>query len=148
MPADRDFQLQAEPWAVADLDRLFSWLDLVHGLRSTTDEADDLEENLPYIHPPDLIVGTRADETFEDIMEVEKCIKKSISGKKHIIRPFFAVDNTGSSIDDEVQSLWNKNIEVLKQEPYMRDDVPIRCGAINNQSSRACRCFRAIQSCC
>ena len=55
-------------------------------------------------------------------------------GKKydeHVIRPLYAVDNTRSSSDYGVQALQNGISEVLKQEPYMGEKVPIRYGALN-----------------
>ena len=43
-----------------------------------------------------------------------------------MIRPFFSVDNTQGSSDEGVVSLKKRVIEVLKQEPYMGEEVPIR----------------------
>ncbi|XP_078383076.1 uncharacterized protein LOC144665670 [Oculina patagonica] len=139
----KDLSAQAEPCArkgtldillenptnQTNLNNLLSWLVSVHCIRPTTDEADDQKENPLCLRPPVFVVGTHADKPFEDIVEIEKCIKKSILGKtyeKHVIRPFFAVDNTGSLSDYGVQSLQNKIMEVLNQEPYMGEKVPIR----------------------
>ena len=147
----KDLSAQAEPCArqgtvdialenptnQTNLDNLLSWLVSMHCIRPTTDEADNQTGNPLCLRPPVFIVGTHADEPFEDIMETEKCIKRSLLGKtyeQHVVRPFFAVDNTGSLSDYGVQSLQNKIMEVLKQEPYMGEKVPIRYGAINNQS--------------
>ena len=146
----KDLSAQAEPYArqgtldiilenptnQTNLDNLLSWFVSVHCIRATADEADDQKGNPLCLRPPVFIVGTHADEPFEDIMEMEKCIKKSISKttyEKHVVRPFFAVDNTRSLSDYGVQSLQNKIMEVLKQEPYMGEKVPIRYGAVNNQ---------------
>ncbi|KAL9961963.1 hypothetical protein ACROYT_G031010 [Oculina patagonica] len=60
---------------------------------------------------------------------MQKCIEKSICGKtfeKHVIRPLFSVDNTRLSVDDGVEALQKKIMEVLEQEPYMGEEVPIR----------------------
>ena len=43
-----------------------------------------------------------------------------------MVRPFFPVDNTQGSSDDGVAALQKRMIEVLKQEPYMGEEVPIR----------------------
>ncbi|XP_078383044.1 uncharacterized protein LOC144665651 [Oculina patagonica] len=139
----KDLSTQAEPCArqgtldillenptnQTNLDNLLSWLVSVHCIRPTRDEADDRKGNPRCLRPPVFIVGTHADKPFEDIVEMERCIKKSIKGKayeKHVIRPFFAVDNTGSLSGYGVQSLQNKIMEVLNQEPYMGEEVPIR----------------------
>ena len=85
--------------------------------------------NLPYLRPPVFIVGTNADHPFEDPKKMEKCIKRGISGntyEEHVIRPFFAVDNTQSHSDDGIQKLQKKIMEVLKGEPYMGEEVPLR----------------------
>ena len=127
------------PTKQTNLDNLLSWLVSVHCVRPTTGETDDQKGNPLCLRPPVFIVGTHADEPFEDIMEMEKCISKSILGKmyqKHVIRPFFAVDNTGSLSEYGVHSLQNKIMEVLKQEPYMGEKVPIRYVVVNNQFGR------------
>ena len=146
----KDLSAQAEPCArpgsldvdredptnQTNLDNLLSWLVSVHCIRPTTDEGHDLKGNLPHLRPPVFIVGTHADEPFGDIMETEKCIKKSIKGKaydEHVIRPYFAVDNTRSLSGYGAQSLKNRIMEVLKQEPYMGEKVPIRYGVLKNQ---------------
>ena len=60
---------------------------------------------------------------------MELQIQREISGKdyeSHVVRPFFSVDNTQGSSDDGVAALQKRMIEVLKQEPYMGEEVPIR----------------------
>ncbi|KAL9972489.1 hypothetical protein ACROYT_G018801 [Oculina patagonica] len=113
-----------------NLESLLTWLASVHSIRPITDEDGGQNEGkLAYLRPPVFIVGTNADQPFEDVKKMEKCIQKSISGKtyeKHVIRPFFAVDNTRSFGDDGVQALQKRVVEVLKQEPYMGEEVPIR----------------------
>ena len=122
------------PNSETNLDNLMSWLVSVHSIRRpTADEAgrdiDSQGVNLRYLRPPVFIVGTNADQPCEDVKKIEKCIKKSISGKtyeKHVVRPFFAVDNTKSQKDDGVQALQKRIMEVLKEEPYMGEEVPLR----------------------
>ena len=124
------------PTNQTNLDNLLSWLVSVHCIRPTTDEASRVlkENSLPYLRPPVFVVGTHADKPFKDIRDTERHIKDSISGKtyaKHVIRPFFAVDNTRSASDYGIEALQNRISEVLKQEPYMGEKVPIRYGAVN-----------------
>ena len=113
-----------------NLESLLSWLASLHNIRPMTSESgSNPEGKLAYLRPPVFIVGTNADQPFEDVKKMEKCIQKSISGKtfeQHVIRPFFAVDNTKSQSDDGVQALQKRIMEVLKQEPYMGEEVPIR----------------------
>ena len=123
------------PNSETNLDSLLAWLVSVHSIRRPTESktvqgADHQGTNLPYLRPPVFIVGTNADHPFEDPKKMEKCIEKGISGntyEEHVIRPFFAVDNTQSHNDDGIQKLQRKIIEVLKREPYMGEEVPIRC---------------------
>lgn len=116
-----------------NLESLLAWLASVHSIRPTTDGTGSNQDGkLTYLRPPVFIVGTNADQPFEDAKKMEKLIQKSISGRKyekHVIRPFFAVDNTISLSDDGVQALQKRIMEVLKQEPYMGEEVPIRYGA-------------------
>ena len=116
-----------------NLDNLLSWLVSVDSIFSEADQAGrdfgNQASNVPYLRPPVLFVGTNADRPSADTKNMEKCIQKSISGKtygKHVIRPFFAVDNTKSHKDDGIQKLRKKIIEVLEQEPYMGEEVPLR----------------------
>ena len=124
------------PTNQTNLDNLLSWLVSVHCIRPTADEASRglKEKCLTYLRPPVFVVGTHADKPFKEIRDMEMHIKESISGKtytNHVIRPFFAVDNTRSTSDYGVQALKNRILEVLKQEPYMGEKVPIRYGAVN-----------------
>ena len=144
----KDLSAQAKPCAKHDtgkielenptnqtnLDNLLSWLVSVHCIRPTKDEASEASEEKkekcpPYIRPPVFVVGTHADKPFKDIRNTLQYIQDSISGKRydeHVIRPLFAVDNTRSASDYGVQALQNRISEVLKQEPYMGEKVPIR----------------------
>ena len=137
------------PTNQTNLDNLLSWLVSVHCIRPTTEEVSRVQEekSLLYLRPPVFVVGTHADEPLKDIGNTEKHIKQSISGKayaKHVIRPFFAVDNTRSASDYGIQELQNRILEVLKQEPYMGEKIPIRCGAVNYNFYFTGRCLRII----
>ena len=82
---------------------------------------------MSYLRPPVIIVGTNSDQPFEVVETTEKDIKKSILGKdyaKHIVS-YFAVDNTTEN-DKGVQKLRQKIMEVLKDEPYIPQEVPLR----------------------
>ena len=121
------------PNSETNLESLITWLVSVHNIRPTTDGTSSSQDGkLTYLRPPVFIVGTNADQPFEDAKKMEKLIQKSILGKafeKHVIRPFFAVDNTRSSSDDAVEALQKRIMEVLIQEPYMGEEIPIRYGA-------------------
>ena len=149
----KDLSAQAKPYAKhetrkielenptnqTNLDNLLSWLVSVHCIRPTRDKDFDVWEEkegkrLPYLRPPVFVVGTHADKPFKDITDTLQHIKDSISGKRydeHVIRPLYAVDNTRSASDYGVQALQNRISEVLEQEPYMGEKVPIRFGALN-----------------
>ena len=74
-------------------------------------------------------MGTHADEPHEDIKEMELQIQQEIFGKDlvlHVIPDFFSVDNTQGSADGGVAALQKRLMEVLRQEPYMGERVPIR----------------------
>ena len=121
------------PNSETNLESLLAWLASVHSIRPTADGTSSNQDGkLTYLRPPVFMVGTNADRPFDDAKKMEKLIKKSVSGKKyekHVIRPFFAVDNTRSLGDDGIQALQKKIMEVLEQEPYMGEEVPIRYGA-------------------
>ena len=125
-----------------NLENLLSWLVSIHSIRTTVGEASGNVENqgksLPYLRPPVFIVGTNADQPCQSAKESEKCIQMSISGKtyeKHVIRQFFAVDNTKSKSDEGIKKLQKKIMEVLKQEPYMGEEVPLRYGGVKYSAS-------------
>ena len=70
-------------------------------------------------------------------------IQRAIAGKDyegHVVRPIFSIDNTakllqskirnvftgkGENIDD-IQALQVKIMEVLRQEPYFGERIPVR----------------------
>jgi len=125
------------PNSETNLDNLMSWLVSVHSIRRTTAaetgrDIDSQGVDFRYLRPPVFIVGTNADQPSEEVKKIENCIKRSIWGKtyeKHVIRPFFAVDNTKSQNDGGVQNLQKRIMEVLKEEPYMGEEVPLRYAA-------------------
>ena len=125
----RDTSL-TNPNQETNLDNLLSWLVSISTMCSTKSNVDEKKkEGLPYSRPPIFIVGTHADKPVQDIREVESEIQEEISGKDydgHVIRPFFAVDNTKGCSDDGVRALKKRLIEVLKQEPYMGEELPLR----------------------
>ena len=115
--------LLSNPNKETNLENLLSWLISLRTMCSVK------EEDLPYCRPPVFIVGTHADKPYQDFKEVESQIQQEISGKdyeRHVIRPLFSVDNTKGSSDEGVAALQKRVGEVLKQEPYMGEEVPIR----------------------
>ena len=114
-----------------NLENLLSWLVSISTRGSTKPEVNDQNtkrEGRPCCRPPVFIVGTHADKPHEDIAEMEKQIQREISGKdyeRHVIRPFFSVDNTQGSSDEGVAALKKEIMEVLKKEPYMGEEIPI-----------------------
>ena len=124
--------LLANPNNESNLENLLSWLVSLSSMCSLQSEVNERQTklaDLPYCRPPVFIVGTHADEPHQDIKEMELQIQREISGKdyeSHVVRPFFSVDNTQGSSDDGVAALQKRMIEVLKQEPYMGEEVPIR----------------------
>ena len=124
--------LLSNPNKETNSENLLSWLVSLRTMCSLEPEVNDRKskvEDLPYCRPPVFIVGTHADKPQQDIKEVELQIQQEISGKDyeyHVIRPFFSVDNTQGSSDEGVAALQKRIVEVLKQEPYMGEEVPIR----------------------
>ena len=115
-----------------NLENLLSWLVTVSSIcssQSETTEGEKKEADLPYSRPPVFIVGTHADKKqHKEIMEMESQIMKEISSKdyeSHVIS-YFSVDNTQGSSDEGVAALQKEIIELLKKEPYMGEEIPIR----------------------
>lgn len=105
-----------------NLDSILSWLNSVHTVCQT-------EENDEETRPPVIIVGTHADEPFEDIKEMEKKLKIGILGKsyqKHVIKPFFAANNVKSSNDDGIKNLKLKIKHILDNDPNVGKEEPLR----------------------
>ena len=75
-----------------------------------------------------IIVGTNLDQPFEEVNTMEKHIKESLEYKEyeqHVTAPFFAVDNKTEN-NEGVQKLRQRIIEILKEEAYMGEEVPLR----------------------
>ena len=119
------------PNSETNLDNLMSWLASVSTMCSQQTKAGKEEEReLEYLRPPVFIVGTHADEPYKsNIKDIESEIQKAISGKSfanHVIRPFFAISNKPGSDEKQLVALKDKIIEVIKQEPYMVEELPLR----------------------
>ncbi|XP_078384407.1 uncharacterized protein LOC144666872 isoform X3 [Oculina patagonica] len=115
------------PNGETNLDDLLSWLVSVSGICPTKQEI--AEKELPYLRPPVFIVGTHADKPFQEVKEMELQIQKEICGKgygSHVIPGYISIDNTQSSSDAGVNELRKEIMKVLKQEPYMGEEVPVR----------------------
>ena len=112
-----------------NLDNLLSWLVSVHSIRSNANtNVAHQGTKQSYLRPPVILVGTNLDQPFEEVTTTEKRIKNSILHKeyaKHVITPFFTIDNKTEN-DEVVRKLRHKIMEVLKDEPYMGEEVPLR----------------------
>ena len=109
-----------------NMENLLSWLVSVSSICSS--ESEKAVKDQPHCRPPVFIVGTHADkQRQEDIDKIELQIKREIfENSENVIRPIFSVDNTQGSSDRGVSALQKRMIEVLKQEPYMGEEIPIR----------------------
>ena len=132
------------PNGETNLENLLSWLSTVHSVAQMRRETcDDVEEEVPHLRPPVIIVGTHADKPFEDIATMKTEIQNAIAGKdyeEHVERPIFSIDNTAKLLQskikkkvfgkneniDKIQALQVKIMEVLRQEPYIGESIPIR----------------------
>ena len=131
------------PNAETNLENLLSWLSTVHSVAQMRRETcDDPEGNLPHLRPPVIIVGTHADKPFEDIETMKTEIQNAIAGKdyeQHVVRPIFSIDNTAKLIEskikkvfrkdesiDKIRALRTKIMEVLREEPYIGESIPVR----------------------
>ena len=124
---DRKIPL-GNPNKETNMENLLSWLVSVSSICSS--ESEKAVKDQPHCRPPVFIVGTHADnlkQHQEDIDKIELQIKREISeNSQNVIRPIFSVDNTQGSSDRGVSALQKRMIEVLKQEPYMGEEIPIR----------------------
>jgi hypothetical protein len=112
-----------------NLEAILSWLVSVHSARPKDDRRNIDTEELPYLRPPVIIVGTHADCPFDEPKKMEAIIQTSLIGKtydEHVIRPFITVNNTLSSNDDGVRKVRDKVKELFGTEPYMGEYVPVR----------------------
>ena len=139
---NHNFTLE-NPNGETNLENLLSWLSTVHSITQMRRQTrDDAEGRLPHLRPPVIIVGTHADKPFEDIATMKTKIQKAIAGKDyegHVVRPIFSIDNSANLIQrrlekvfrkdkniDGIQELRGKIMEVLRQEPYMKERIPVR----------------------
>ena len=109
-----------------NMENLLSWLVSVSSICSS--ESEKAVKDQPHCRPPVFIVGTHADKQHqEDIDKIKLQIEEEIfENSENVIRPIFSVDNTQGSSDRGVSALQKRMIEVLKQEPYMGEEIPIR----------------------
>ena len=109
-----------------NVENLLSWLVSVSSICSS--QSEKAVKDQPHCRPPVFIVGTHADKQHQkDIDKIELEIKTEIcENSENVIRPIFSVDNTQGSSDRGVSALQKRVIEVLKQEPYMGEEIPIR----------------------
>ena len=130
------------PNGETNLENLLSWLSTVHSVAQMRRETCDDAGNLPHLRPPVIIVGTHADKPFEDIATMKTEIQNAIAGKDyegHVERPIFSIDNTAKLLQnkirnvirkseniDDIRALRAKIMEVLRQEPYIGEKIPVR----------------------
>lgn len=120
------------PNCQSNMDDLLSWLVSVSATCIYPSGNGGKEEKLPYVRPPVLVVGTHADKPSQNIKEMESQIKREIFCSKrdyarHVIPIFISIDNTRRSPSDpRVDELKEKIMEVLKEQPYMGSDIPVR----------------------
>ena len=109
-----------------NVENLLSWLVSVSSICSS--ESEKAVKDQPHCRPPVFIVGTHADKQHQkDIDKIKLQIEEEIfENSQNVIRPIFSVDNTQGSSDEGVAALQKRMIEVLKQEPYMGEEVPVR----------------------
>ena len=120
------------PTSETNLENLLSWLVSVSTMsspRTPVDGSKETKKGLSYFRPPVFIVGTHADKPVEDINIMKQQIQEELSGKDyacHVTRPIFSIDNTQGSSGDGILALQERMIEVLKEEPYMGEELPVR----------------------
>ena len=131
------------PNGETNLENLLSWLSTVHSVAQMRRETcDDVEKEVPHLRPPVIIVGTHADKPFEDIATMKTEIQNAIAGKDyegHVVRPIFSIDNTAKLLQNKIRNVFRKDeniddiralrvkiMEVLRQEPYIGERIPVR----------------------
>ncbi|XP_022798214.1 probable serine/threonine-protein kinase roco5 isoform X2 [Stylophora pistillata] len=115
------------PTGETNLKNLLSWPVSIDAFSPIQQEAG--KKQTPYLRPPVLMVGTHADKPFQDIEEMNVQIRKKLSEKRcgrHVNTQYFSVDNTQSSSDAGIIKLRDEILKVLKREPYMGEQVPVR----------------------
>ena len=131
------------PNGETNLENLLSWLSTVHSVAQMRRETcDDVEKEVPHLRPPVIIVGTHADKPFEDIETMKTEIQNAIAGKDyegHVVRSIFSIDNTAKLLQNKIRNVFRKDeniddigalrvkiMEVLRQEPYIGEKIPVR----------------------
>ena len=132
------------PNGETNLENLLSWLSTVHSVAQMRRETcDSVQEEVPHLRPPVIVVGTHADKPFEDIATMKTDIQNAVAGKDyegHVVRPIFSIDNTAKLTQrkiqkkvfgkdgniDDIEALQVKIMEVLRQEPYIGEKIPVR----------------------
>ena len=94
------------PNGETNVENLLSWLATVHNITQMkeTTVSNSAQRKPSYLRPPVLIVGTHADKPSGNISKTKVQIQKRLAGKeyeKHVVRPFFSIDNTASSTEGE-----------------------------------------------
>ena len=120
-----------------NLENLLSWLVTVHNMRPTGEEMVETPNVLPYLRPPVFIVGTHADMPCEGTKDVASKIIREISSKeygKHVIRPFFCIDNTQGD-QSLARKVWNflkfqRNPQAGKSYVWVQHDVFMKLGLL------------------
>ena len=131
------------PNGETNLENLLSWLSTVYSVAQMRRETcDDAEGKLPHLRPRVIVVGTHEDKPFEDVTTMKEEIQNAIAGKDyegHVERPIFSIDNTAKLTQrkiktmvfgkdeniEEIEALQVKIMEVLRQEPYIGERIPI-----------------------
>ena len=103
-----------------NLDMLLSWLVSIHSIRHPSVDLDFInicKSTLHCLPPPVLLVATHADKVSAgDIEETHAKIEQSLKGKafqKHVLGPFYKVDNTKSSDSPGVRDIQLKVWDIL-----------------------------------
>ena len=120
-----------------NLENLLSWLVTVHNMTPTGEEMVETPNVLSYLRPPVFIVGTHADKPYEDTKDVTSKILREISSKeygKHVIRPFFYIDNTQGD-KSFARKFWNffkfqRNPQAGKSCVWVQHDVFMKLGLL------------------
>lgn len=115
--------------AASSLDRLMSWMDLVHSLQDPS-----TMNLLGSAQPPVILVGTHADKVVGDPWTGLNAILDSFHGQafsSHIVDDKFAVENTRSGKpfpqeDPNIQRLRQTIISVASTLPHIKREIPLQ----------------------
>ena len=116
-----------------NLDMLLSWLVSVHSICRPPVEHDVEElckSKVRCLPPPVLVVGTHADKVSpREIQQVEDEISSSLKRKayqKHVLSPFYRVDNRQSSKSPEIQEIQKRVQQILSSGLISTADLPVK----------------------